>query len=300
MLFSDVAISRDPDAAPTSAIWGRLSSDDRAEFLRLRSELHQAQQLLGATSRVVSFTKELHIVLKFIERSESHREERSVLTGIAFGGPFICVNTRLLKAFLGRCKSSINGGFQQLGYVAVKTKAKARTCILALMRSLNGDISLLRQWSVRAASRTAELCFVSSFPVSHLPQVNQSDLKLDGEANAGFICPLPIPMPRPMPMPIPMPVPMLMAMPVPRPVVVPAPIVVPKPVVVPMPVVVPIVEPPDFQRFATFGQGEWAGAGRDYLEEFGDMRSFSLGGAVPQAVDLERDWMKITNEWASL
>jgi hypothetical protein len=73
------------------------------------------------------------VVLKFLEYSESHREERCILAGIAFAGPFICVNTRLLKSFLGRCKSSINGGFQQMGYVAIKTKTKARGCVAAVL-----------------------------------------------------------------------------------------------------------------------------------------------------------------------
>jgi hypothetical protein len=147
--------------------------------MRLRSQLHASQQVPTKDSRLVAFRNELTLVLRFLERDEAHREVRSILAGIAFAGPFICVNTRLLKNFLGRCKSSINGGFQQMGYVALKTKAKARNCILTVMRTLTSDHVLLRQWTVRGASGAADSCFVSSFPVQLLPEIAPSDLLID-------------------------------------------------------------------------------------------------------------------------
>lgn len=47
------------------------------------------------------------------------------------------------------------------------------------MNSLNSDPALLRQWTVRGASPVAEMCFLSSFPVSMLPEITQSDLNYD-------------------------------------------------------------------------------------------------------------------------
>ena len=171
--------ARNIDFHPHPVFWNRISKEDQSEFIRLRSQLHQYQKSYGKDPRVVTFRNELGMVLKFIERDEVHREERSILTGIAFAGPFICVNTRLLKQFLGRCKSSINGGFQQMGYVAIRTKTKARNCIVAFMKSLTSEPSLLRQWTVRGASQSAEVCFVSSFPMELLPEITPSDLNVD-------------------------------------------------------------------------------------------------------------------------
>ncbi|KAK8899011.1 hypothetical protein M9Y10_001307 [Tritrichomonas musculus] len=174
--------SRGADFSPHPVFWDRLTADDKAEFFRLRNQLHSYQKPTGKDPRVVTFRKELLSVLQFTERDEAHREERCILTGIAFAGPLICVNTRLLKSFLGRCKSSINGGFQQMGYVAIRTKGKARTCIVTVMRSLTSDPALLRQWTVRGASPHAESCFVSSFNVSLLPEITQSDLNIDNRS----------------------------------------------------------------------------------------------------------------------
>ena len=170
------------DFNPHPIFWDRLTADDKAEFIRLRNQLHSYQKPTGKDPRVVTFRKELLSVLQFTERDEAHREERCILTGIAFAGPLICVNTRLLKNFLGRCKSSINGGFQQMGYVAIRTKGKARTCIVTVMKPLTSDPALLRQWTVRGASPHAESCFVSSFNVSLLPEITQSDLNFDNRS----------------------------------------------------------------------------------------------------------------------
>lgn len=156
--------------------WGPLSPEDKTEFMRLRANFLQGQKISSKDRRIVTFRKELVSVLKYIERSDTHKEERSVLVGVCFAGPFICVNTRQLKNFLGRCKSSINGSFQQMGYSALRTKAKARACVVAVMPSLQNEQNILRQWTVRCASNDAQFCFISSFSHADLPTITEDDL----------------------------------------------------------------------------------------------------------------------------
>lgn len=164
------------DPPQPSKFWGMLNTDDKMEFLKLRTTFHRSGSASGKDRRVATFQKELRSILLFLERDSLHGEERSIVSGIAFAGPFICVNTRQLKAFLGRCKSSINGSFQQMGYVALRTKTKARNCIATILKPLIKEQAILRQWTVRCAARNAQCCFVSSFPVSSLPQVTEADL----------------------------------------------------------------------------------------------------------------------------
>ena len=169
------AVTESDPPQPTK-FWNMLTAEDQKEFLKLKTAFHRSGTASGKDRRVATFRKELCSVLAFLERDSAHREERSIVSGIAFAGPFICVNTRQLKAFLGRCKSSINGSFQQMGYVALRTKTKARNCITTIMRPLFKEQTILRQWTVRCAARNAECCFVSSFPVSSLPPVSETDL----------------------------------------------------------------------------------------------------------------------------
>lgn len=159
-----------------SSFWNILSQDDRNEYLRLRQSFHNGQKVSSKDRRIATFRKELNIVLQYLERSPENMEARCILIGVCFVGPLICVNTRQLKAFLSRCKSSINGSFQQLGYVALKTKAKARNCCIAVLPSLQNYQTVLRQWTVRVAGDEAQFCFVSSFPFVGLPEITEDDL----------------------------------------------------------------------------------------------------------------------------
>lgn len=164
------------DSLAPAWAWNKLTSDDKAEFYRLRLQFHQAQRQSGKDRRVVSFQKELLTVLAFVERRSEGKEERSIVCGAGFAGKFICVNTRSLKAFLGRCKSSINGSFQQMGYVALRTKTKARNCVLSIMHSLIDDVTNLRQWTVRCVSKNAQSPIGSSFPEAKIPEISDDDL----------------------------------------------------------------------------------------------------------------------------
>ena len=168
-----------PDPSLPGTYWSQLTLEDKMEFLKLRTKLHETQKASMKDRRLVSFSNEMATILKFLERDERCREQRCVLSGVAFAGPYICVNTRQLTSFLGRCKSSINGSLQQLGYVAVRTKSKARACVLAVMPILANDPNLLRQWTVRGASSDALFCFVSRFQPDPLPVILPEDLNED-------------------------------------------------------------------------------------------------------------------------
>jgi hypothetical protein len=99
-----------------------------------------------------------------------------VVAGGCFAGSVACVNTRQFKGVLKRCKSSINGSFQQLGYVALRTKSKARQCVTTVLPSLQNEQAILRQWTVRVVSLGAAFCFVSSFCHAILPEITDDDL----------------------------------------------------------------------------------------------------------------------------
>jgi hypothetical protein len=126
--------------------------------------------------RVIAFPRELQAVLNYLERSPDNKESRCIITGLCFVGAVVCINTRQLKRLLNRCKSSINGSFQQLGYVAVRTKSKARGCAVAALPALEHDQNLLRQWTCRVISDTAPVCFVSTFHDVAFPEITDADL----------------------------------------------------------------------------------------------------------------------------
>jgi hypothetical protein len=169
------------------SFWNLLSQVDQNEFIKLCSGFYQNKRTTIRDRRAVTFANELMIIMEYIERSSDNVEARAVICGICFVGPMICINTRQLKVLLCRCKSSINGILQELGYVAVRSRTKSRSCILAMMPSIEGNHDLLRQWSVRHASEDAQFCFVSKFPQPLLPMIIPEDLQ--AEIQPSFVRP---------------------------------------------------------------------------------------------------------------
>jgi hypothetical protein len=166
-----------PKQSIPQRFWSVLSQSDKNEFLRLRTKFDQDKRSIARDRRAVTFANELFTVLEYIDRSPDNMEARAVVAGVCFVGPIICVNTRQLKYLLCRCKSSINGILQELGYVGVRPKSKTRSCVLASMPSLERSAEILRQWSIRHASVDAKFCFLSRFPRPPMPLIMQDDLQ---------------------------------------------------------------------------------------------------------------------------
>ena len=126
-----------------------LSRIDAEEYRRLRESFsspatHDRHQ--------ATFQQEIKNIIQFVERSKEGREERALAAGLVYTGTYFCVNTQQLKKLIGRCKSSINSGFQQMGFLSMKMKTRARSCLLAALPSLLNDTGSSRQWTVRAYS----------------------------------------------------------------------------------------------------------------------------------------------------
>ena len=167
-----------PNLNPVQPIpfWNELSEDDKNEYQNLRENFQQ-QHLVHSKGRSNSFSfqTDLRNVLAFIERSPDNQEIRSIVCGVCFGNSFVCVNTRQLKFLIGKCKSSINNGFQHLGYVSSKNKVK--TCLITALPKLLNDPTLMRQWTVRCADANAlpirKLLMTSQQrPLLPTPQIN--------------------------------------------------------------------------------------------------------------------------------
>ena len=134
-----------------------LSAEDRQAYEHLRESFAKKQTSLKRDRHVNSFSQELRHIVAFVERRPEGRELRAVNAGLMFNGTFICVNTKLLKILISRCKSSINSSLQQLGYSSLKNKAKAHECLISSISILKGNLELAKQWTVRYS--IAPLCF---------------------------------------------------------------------------------------------------------------------------------------------
>lgn len=165
--------------------WGLLSSEDQSAFRQLHVHFIQQQKDHIKDRRNNCFFNDILCLMNFIDYSSIRRDDRAICVGLAFSGPFVCVNTQQLKTILGRCKSSINNSFQQIGYDAVKNKSKSKEAVLAIIPSLIAEQNTLRKWTVRCASETANCCFYSIYHTPQLPFISDEDLYDDKKSVQG-------------------------------------------------------------------------------------------------------------------
>ncbi|OHS93058.1 hypothetical protein TRFO_12071 [Tritrichomonas foetus] len=156
--------------------WNQLTSEDQATFKQLHIHFLQQQKEHIKERKTSFFFNDVLMLMKYIDYTALRRDDRAICTGLAFSGPFACVNTQQLKIILGRCKSSINNSFQQIGYDAVKNKSKSREAVLAIIPSLITEQNTLRKWTVRCVSENATCCFLSYYRAPQLPFITDEDL----------------------------------------------------------------------------------------------------------------------------
>jgi hypothetical protein len=152
--------------------WAELGDYDRQRYHELRFFFRQQQKDLMRDRRVAPFSGELATILSYVDHAPAGRDKRCIVCGIACGGPVICVNAQQLKHLIGRCKSSINSGFQQLGYEVMRDRAAGRDAIFAIIPELRADPGAIRQWTVRCANDGCQLCFCSAFTPPGLPPIH--------------------------------------------------------------------------------------------------------------------------------
>jgi hypothetical protein len=160
-------------------LWNQLTQLDRDEYLRIRTTFQLSPKITSRDRRIHTFPRDLNIAVNFIESSPDNANIRAILVGLCFVGPIVCINTQRLKEFTNRCKSAVNGSFQQLGYIAFRSKSKARECVLTSLPVLHAYPEIIRQWTARAVSNDTTVCFLSSFSREKLPEIVPEDLLLE-------------------------------------------------------------------------------------------------------------------------
>jgi len=159
-----------------SKLWNKMSENDKVYFLRLKHHFHEIMKSKFKEHNVSSFYEELVQIHNFLEHNCIGWEERCFVSGIALVGPIIAVNSRLLMGFLSRCKSSINGCFQTMGYHSLKSKTQTREFINCIFPSCAHESSYTRQWTIRFASDNTTVCFLSSHIPKNLPSIHNCEI----------------------------------------------------------------------------------------------------------------------------
>ena len=132
--------------------------------------------------RLSNFNGAIESIKNFAIRGDKDDKLRSLVAGICWLPEGIAINTHQLKALLGKCKSSINGSLQKMGFAQNLTRAESITALTNFFPFLRDNTSELRKWSIRHYPS-----FESSIYSPPLPHGEQQKQKCEQQAQVGIV-----------------------------------------------------------------------------------------------------------------
>ncbi|KAK8870702.1 hypothetical protein M9Y10_008589 [Tritrichomonas musculus] len=131
-----------------------LTEDEKLEYSKLREQLSSPNYKNRRNKSNEVFRDMVDSIKQFAVRNDENDWKRSLVCGIIWLQQSIAINTHQLRLLITKCKSSINGSFQALGYGTVPTVADSASELISKYPFLRHNFSELRQWTVRQKLNT--------------------------------------------------------------------------------------------------------------------------------------------------
>ena len=126
-----------------------LDEKDQNHYRRLRTALssHICRNRRG--KRLETFAEKLATIYQFCVRGNDSDWRRCLVCGVCWIPNGIAVNTRQLGILIDKCKSSINGSLQKMGYSTLQSRSDSAAAVAEAIPALKDDFAELREWTVR-------------------------------------------------------------------------------------------------------------------------------------------------------
>jgi hypothetical protein len=172
-----------------------LSCSDSQDYAVLRASFHVDSGKSRKGERLETFVEGIRKVRNFIERKQEDEWRRALVCGIFFLSDSLSLNIQQLRILMGKCKSSINGSLQQLGYAAQSSSSETEQEFLARIPLNFRDATELKKWTIRKSVKTTPRIetqpqFVIPLPASWRPQVNVETEAVHVIVHRTFPCPV--------------------------------------------------------------------------------------------------------------
>ena len=126
-----------------------LSDEDKESYMKLKTQLSSPNCKNRRNKSHEVFKEIVASIKRFSIKGDDSDWKRSLVCGVLWLDHSIAINTHQLRLLITKCKSSINGSFQALGYGTVPTGTEASNELLSKFPFLRNNFAELRQWTVR-------------------------------------------------------------------------------------------------------------------------------------------------------
>ena len=131
-----------------------LSDADVAAYNKLRSDLSSPNCRNRRNKRLETFGEMLNSIQSFAIRKDDDDWKRCLVCGVLWLTNGIAINTRQLRLLINKCKSSINGSLQKLGYTTSLGRTESAAAMVSVWPLLRENNAELRKWTVRKRDET--------------------------------------------------------------------------------------------------------------------------------------------------
>ncbi|OHS99668.1 hypothetical protein TRFO_08300 [Tritrichomonas foetus] len=125
-----------------------LTAKDRVLYMQMKVILQTHLNKNHRNHRVEKFQEVLNIVKAFCVRNDSHDWRRFLVCGICWIDSNVGISIRRFSKLLNRCKSSVNGSLQKIGYKSLQGHVDGME-IIKKIPYLKDNPQELREWTVR-------------------------------------------------------------------------------------------------------------------------------------------------------
>jgi hypothetical protein len=88
-------------------------------------------------------------VKTYIEGDGQNQWKRAIVCGVMFLNSALAINIQQLRILMGKCKSSINGSLQQIGYISKPSTHELDQEMTNMIPLLSDDHSEMKKWTIR-------------------------------------------------------------------------------------------------------------------------------------------------------
>ena len=134
---------------PLPKFWNYLSQQDKYQYLYLQTSFNQSSTKNKRNMRIDNFQRSLQTLRQYCLRGDGQDWRRCLVCGICWIPDGIAINIRQLTIIIGRCKSSINGSLQKMGYDVIDSRCEVLNAIESIIPVLKGNNQETRQWNIR-------------------------------------------------------------------------------------------------------------------------------------------------------
>lgn len=152
-VFVNSKMEEAPDPCPK--YWELLNEQDKLSYKYLRQTLASPRCKNRRNRSAKTFNDILEAIKKYVVRGDGHDHDRALVCGVCWLRNSIAINTRQLRLILSKCKSSINGSFQTLGYGTIPNGTESTAELIKYFPEFESNFPELRQWTVRQQSNNA-------------------------------------------------------------------------------------------------------------------------------------------------